>query len=344
MTHIDLFSGIGGFAIAARWAGFKTVCFVEIDDYAQAIIKQNFGAVADADERAGKRSISQPSERTMAGCHAPRLYGDIRAFDGTRYRGATMLTGGFPCQPFSQAGKRRGAGDDRALWPEMLRVICEARPAWVVGENVAGFVTMELDNCISDLEREGYAVQPLIIPACAVDARHRRDRVWIVAHRDAGLSEQSEQEICTGWDAAGDVGYADGSGFEQRRRAEPVREAQLAAQCAGETLGDSAQGGIRRGQASGDSGQPTQSGEDVADAEGRSERAGLCEGEQTGERGRRLSNSGWAYCDWLPEPDMGRVAHGVPRRVDRLKGLGNAIVPQVAYEILRGIAEIEGGI
>jgi DNA (cytosine-5)-methyltransferase 1 len=271
LTHIDLFSGIGGFAIAAQWAGFKTVAFVEIEPYAQEIIKQNFGAVADAGCQCRGTTRTEPKQdQSISDIHnqrcRPRIYGDIRAFDGTRYRGATLLTGGFPCQPFSQAGKRRGAADDRALWPEMFRVICEVRPTWVVGENVAGFVTMELDNCISDLEREGYAVQPLIIPACAVDARHRRDRVWIAA-----------TEI----------------------------------ERAGEDVADADTGKQSNVPVNGRSGNGVQ------------------------EHDRR------GYNTWLPEPDVDRVANGVPRRVDRLKGLGNSIVPQVAYEILRVIAEIE---
>ena len=297
MTHIDLFTGIGGFALAAQWVGFKTVAFVEIEPYAQAIIRQNFGAVADTEGERESAITGSPCKGVLQLARDCRIYGDIRTFDGTAYRGATLLTGGFPCQPFSQAGKRRGAADDRAIWPEMFRVICEARPAWVIGENVAGIVTMELDRVLSDLEGEGYAVQPLIIPACAVDAKHRRDRVWIVGHAEDGR--------------------------------------------------------LRRGETSGSGGQPAQSSEDVADTarheqgwqEQRAigEQVGLC-GESHGmDAGRALLQGRRAQesAQWLPEPDVGRVAHGVPRRVDHLKGLGNAIVPQVAYEIIKGIAEIE---
>jgi DNA-cytosine methyltransferase len=156
LTHIDLFSGIGGFALACRWNGIKTVQFVEIDKFCQKVLNKNFPGV--------------PIEP------------DIKQFDGKKYAGSFILTGGFPCQPFSCAGKRNGKEDDRFLWPEMLRVISEVRPRWIIGENVAGIINMELDNCISDLEREGYEVQTFIIPACAVNAPHRRDRVWIVAN------------------------------------------------------------------------------------------------------------------------------------------------------------------
>ena len=168
-----------------------TVAFVEIEPYAQEIIKQNFGAVADA-ESPRERTESSLSRAGICPINgSPRLFSDIRTFDGAAYRGATLLTGGFPCQPFSQAGKRGGAEDHRFLWPEMLRVISEVWPAWVLGENVAGIVTMELDRVLSDLEGEGYAVQSLVIPACAVDAKHRRDRVWIVGHNDSRVSGAS---------------------------------------------------------------------------------------------------------------------------------------------------------
>ena len=156
ITHIDLFSGIGGFALAADWTwGKENVnhIFCEIEPFAQKVLKKHWP-------------------------DAP-IHSDIKEF---KYDGATplILTGGFPCQPFSVAGKQRGAEDDRALWPEMLRVIQETRPDWIIGENVSGFVKMGLDGCISDLEGLGYDVQPMVIPACAVGAKHRRDRVWII--------------------------------------------------------------------------------------------------------------------------------------------------------------------
>ena len=110
---------------------------------------------------------------------------DIREVRGELYAGVTLLTGGFPCQPFSVAGKQRGKDDNRYLWPEMLRVIREARPTWIIGENVAGIVNLALDTVCADLEGEGYEVEPIIVPACAVDAPHRRDRVWIIASRVA---------------------------------------------------------------------------------------------------------------------------------------------------------------
>jgi DNA (cytosine-5)-methyltransferase 1 len=162
MTHGSLFSGIGGFDLAARWCGWINVFQCENDAFCQRVLKYHF-------------------PNTI-------LHGDIKTADFTGYRGTIdVLSGGFPCQPFSQNGKRKGADDDRYLWPEMLRVIREVQPAWVVAENVYGLLTQQhgvvFEQVCVDLERAGYEVQPFIIPACAVDAPHRRNRVWIVAHR-----------------------------------------------------------------------------------------------------------------------------------------------------------------
>ena len=157
-THLDLFSGIGGFALAARLAGFRTVAFCEIDKYCQKVLAKNFGAedVADAEKREDWR-LQQSQFWSNTGTGSP-IFSDIFDFDGTAYRGVSLITGGFPCQPFSVAGKRGGAADDRAIWPQMFRVISEARPAWVLAENVPGIIAMELDNVLSDLEGIGYAM------------------------------------------------------------------------------------------------------------------------------------------------------------------------------------------
>jgi DNA (cytosine-5)-methyltransferase 1 len=154
-THVDLFSGIGGFALACMWLRIQTIAFCEIEKYAQRVLRKNF-------------------PRT-------RIFEDVRTFPTDEFQQPWLLTGGYPCQPFSNAGLRRGEKDDRHLWPEMLRIIQESRPHWVLAENVAGHITMGLDEVLSNLEGEDYACQPFVIPACAKDANHRRDRVWIVA-------------------------------------------------------------------------------------------------------------------------------------------------------------------
>lgn len=241
MRHLDLFSGIGGFALGLRMAGgFETVGFCEIDPWCRTVLAKNFPGVP--------------------------IHDDIRSFRPAA-GSADIVTGGFPCQPFSVAGKRGGKTDDRDLWPEMRRVIEAVRPAWVIGENVAGFVRMELDRSLADLEALGYACRAFVIPACAVDAPHRRERVWIVANgRVAGLQ-----------------GHA-GNGEAPPGRQGPER--------------------------------------------GSTGACGLHDGTDAASR-------------WEPEPGMGRVAHGIPARVDRLKGLGNAVVPQVVAEIARAVMRHE---
>lgn len=245
LTHLSLFSGIGGLDLAAEWAGFRTVGQCEWADYPRAVLEKHWPGL-------------------------PR-WRDIRTLTGgsfyeqTGLRTVTVLSGGFPCQPFSTAGKRRGKDDDRYLWPEMLRVIQEIRPTWVIGENVAGLVSMALDTVLSDLESIGYACHAFVIPACAVDAPHRRDRTAILAYAD-------------------------------NRRRDVRRNRELSAIEEIGTFWGNFRGGTPE--------------------------------HGTGE---------W----WPAEPDVGRVAHGVPNRVDRLKCLGNAVVPQQFHPIFRAIADLE---
>ena len=247
-THLDLFSGIGGFALAAKWNGYRTVGFCDNEPYAQAVLKKHWPEVP---------------------CHK-----DIREVRGDLYAGVTLLTGGFPCQPFSDVGRKRGQADDRYLWPEMFRVICEARPNWVLGENVAGIKNMALDQALSDLEGEDYEVQSFVIPACAVNAPHRRDRVWICA-MDVAKPKSLR--------ARG------GSCKSGERWQGLVQKEQEGCEMGGETEG------CRSG---------------------------------TGEWSEELESS-------IP-----RVLDGVSNRLDRCHALGNAIVPQVAAEIIRCINKV----
>lgn len=159
MKHLDLFAGVGGFSLAASrvWPDHEIVGFCEIDPFCQKVLKKHWPGVP--------------------------IYDDIKKLKGSDFGTVDLISGGFPCQGFSVAGKQRGKEDDRYLWPEMCRVIEEAKPRWVLGENVPGIINMALDDVLSDLGSLGYETTAFIIPACAVNAPHRRDRVWIIANR-----------------------------------------------------------------------------------------------------------------------------------------------------------------
>lgn len=271
MKHLDLFSGIGGFALAAEIAGgYETVAFCEKDKYARKVLKKNFPETP--------------------------IYPDIQQMTGAENGTVGIVTGGYPCQPYSTAGKRGGAKDNRDLWPEMLRIIQAARPRWVIGENVIGHISLGIDRVLFDLEANGYTPQTFSIPACAVGALHKRERVWIVAHAD---------------NARQYTGARHGQNKGDEKRDDARRR--------GEILADAfSKRGRRR--------------------DTRREYAtnvGKSPGHQGGNRGTMGA--------WDVEPGVGRVANGVSHRVDRLRKLGNAIVPQVAAKILKAIATIEAG-
>tara|TARA_R110000824_G_scaffold36683_2_gene113690 strand:+ start:69 stop:953 length:885 start_codon:yes stop_codon:yes gene_type:complete len=276
MRVLDLFSGIGGFSLGLEACGMTTAAFCERDEFCTKILNKHWPDVP--------------------------VHSDVRKLDGTKYAGSIdVVCGGFPCQPFSVAGQQRGKDDDRHLWPEMLRVISESKPRWVIGENVSGFVRMALDDVSLDLENEGYTVRTFVLPACAADAKHRRDRVFI-------------------------VGYA--SSKHRGRRANGRRESGL-------EMGKDLLAQTRREQVSNSTGRSSED-EYVANATSPRSEAGLPRQESRKERHTRKPDHegnqrlGWETGgDWATEPAVGRVADGVPNRVDRIKSLGNAVVPQL---------------
>jgi DNA (cytosine-5)-methyltransferase 1 len=163
LTHASIFTGIGGFDLAASWLGWKNVFQCEIEPFCQKLLQYWF-----------------PESE---------LFSDIKTSNFKKYHGTIdIISGGFPCQPFSVSGKRKGTDDDRYLWPELLRVLREVQPRWFVGENVCGLLTqqsgMVFERVCADLEDARYKVQSFVIPACAIGAPHRRDRIWIVANAD----------------------------------------------------------------------------------------------------------------------------------------------------------------
>lgn len=204
LTHFSLFSGIGGLDLAAEWAGFETVAQIEKDPFCRAVLARHWPNVPKFEDI---KDVTADALRSAGIAQPP-----------------TVLSGGFPCQPFSCAGKRKGAEDDRYLWPEMLRVVQQSRPSWVVGENVAGIVSMALDDVCADLERAGYACRAFLLPAAGVGAPHMRDRCFVVAHDDAGrcpgarLSVLEGRPIQTSTDPRGrreDVSHSQGELFNR---------------------------------------------------------------------------------------------------------------------------------
>jgi DNA (cytosine-5)-methyltransferase 1 len=302
LKMLDLFSGIGGFSLAASWAGIETIAFCEIDPFCQKALKKYWSDVP--------------------------IYPDITKLRGDEIGTVDIIAGGFPCQPFSVAGKRRGTKDDRFLWPEMFRIIQEVKPTWIVGENVAGFINMGLDDCISDLESEGYEVQAFIIPACTVNAPHRRDRIWIVGNSkeyNGRLLHQYEQP----GEANTDITRADCHAPDTDRF-----NGDDAGHGAGE-VSQQQKAEIHRGEATSD-----------LQYKGLEGLWRKCESRKS----KQTWPFGWPDWDepWLEAATrLCRVDDGLPRRVDRvnrLKALGNSIVPQVAYQIFKAIVEVENNV
>ena len=296
MTHGSLFSGIGGFDLAAEWMGWENVFHCEWNKFGQQLLKYYW-----------PNSIS---------------YDDITKTDFTIHRGKIdIITGGFPCQPYSSAGKRLGKEDERHLWPQMLRTIREVQPRWVVGENVLGLVNwsggLVFHEVQADLEAEGYEVQPFVLPAVSVNAPHRRDRVWFVAHSKNN-----------GWD---------GGEFEQRQGVE-TNQREF---CEHKTKGwDEIWPESQRYSQNGDVAETTNIGRENALENGELER---------GRFGQSHQRNAW---DSFPSvsPICSRD-DGLSYRLDSItfpkwrnesiKAGGNAIVPQVVYQIFKTIEQYE---
>lgn len=329
LTHLSLFSGIGGLDLAAEWAGFRTVGQCEWADYPRAVLEKHWPGLTRW------RDIRTLTKESF--------------YEQTGLETVTVLSGGFPCQPFSTAGKRRGKDDDRYLWPEMLRVISQIRPRWVVGENVAGIVSMALDTVLSDLESIGYACEAVIIPACAVDAPHRRDRCAILAY--ANNSQTSRQREYSGEihpepkTEGLDLCSCHVAHSQSERRGEAgecVCRSSQRTSGSSSFVADPPCGGEQRPFSSGSKTWGScSSGCNAPNTDNqRLQIPGYEPGFQTVQPKDRIE-LGYR---WPAEPDVGRVAHGVPNRVDRLKCLGNAVVPHQFYPFFKAIADIENNL
>jgi len=285
--HGSLFSGIGGFDLAAEWMGWNNIFHCEWNPFGQKILKQYW-----------------PNAKS---------YGDITQTDFTIHRGnIDIITGGFPCQPYSVAGKRLGKEDERHLWPEMLRAIREIYPTYVVGENVSGLLTwnggLVFDEVQADLENEGYEIWPVILPACGKNAPHKRERVWFVAY--------SGNERCN------DRSY---NWQERHVQTDDWAASENKPERNGRECGFSEIGSIN-----------TDTNNERLQ---RSKKPGSINKSWTK---RNEQPSRFFQPTWNEFPTQSPICggnDGIPDRVDRIKALGNAIVPQVAYEIFKAISK-----
>lgn len=306
LRHVDLCSGIGGFALGFEWAELsRPVLFCDIEPWSRKVLRKHWPDVPIAKDV--KELANDPN-------------GLIPECD--------ILTAGYPCQPFSLAGERRGTEDDRHIWPYIFSIIQAKRPSWCVFENVYGHVTLGLDEVLSDLEGEGYAARPFIVPACATDAPHRRDRVWIIA-RNVANTEILHSNVST-------------KHSQQDQRQEPQPRDSSSANIVADPNSPGLQGSekARDTQGSGQRRKEQLAGRsevrtmaDPNGQRGRSRDAKWQDAETAGQSSGGKRNHPRGMETWNPEPPVGRVAHGIPRRVDRLRGLGNAIVPQIAQRI-----------
>ena len=321
MTHGSLYSGIGGWLLAAQRAGIENVFTCEIDNFCNKILDKHFP-------------------------NTDRHY-DIKETDFTKYQGSVdILSTSDPCQPFSFAGKRSGKADDRYLWPQTIRVIREVKPPYVVFENVSGFISLGFETVASDLEAEGYAVESFVIPACAIGAWHRRDRLWIVAYsvngsdRTRGGQEGKTESLQGEYRKAGRSRMLSGASKDvpdtkcKGLQGEPIGEMEESSKST-EDCKDVPDTDIPGSQRR-NSGKLSECTNKQFIGNGDSQNNG--DYRQFESRICRMANG---LSPWVYEPDIPRVAIGVKDRVNRLKSLGNAIVPQIALILFEAIKEYD---
>lgn len=323
LTHLSLFSGIGGIDLAAEAAGFETVCQCEWADYPTSVLEKRWPAVPRF------RDITTLTKEGF--------------FEKTGRKTVTLISGGFPCQPFSSAGRQKGFADTRYLWPEMVRVISEIKPHWVLGENVAGFINMGLDKTIFDLERAGYAVQTFVYPACGVGAWHERTRTFIVG-ADVSHTPCFRRQNCKGSNEYECVSVRQRNipqGEQERHKMEPSSVGSsvlLNADSVGRNEVNLQAGGNAQKQGQGELGgtNNTAGKSALGNGSAQSRLGGMVNGFSFEMDGHKL---------WKRESDgVPRITEDTAGRADRLKTLGNAVCPPQVFPILKCIADIETGV
>ena len=331
MTHkiLDLFSGLGGFSLGLERTGhFETIAFCDNDKFSKLILDKHWKGI--------------------------KIYDDVREITKEKFKEdgipfPDIITGGFPCQPFSVAGKQKGTSDDRHLWPEMFRIIKAFKPRYVIGENVRGIINIQdgvvFETVCTDLESEGYEVQPFIIPAAGVGAPHRRERVWIIANREESMvnsdnirfQQHSTTKEESSWRGTSATSESTSNVVNTQHNGSSTSEIERSSAT---SSNDNEKGQNETSEFEGTS--RSRNSKDVADTNSeRLERFRTKHELREGKEEEQTSRNSW----WLVEPNVGRVAHGVSGRVHRLKGLGNSIVPQIAEEIGYALikAEKKGG-
>jgi DNA (cytosine-5)-methyltransferase 1 len=378
LKTLDLFSGIGGFALSLEATGFfETTCFVEQEPYCQAVLRH----------------------------HWPRtpILGDIKNVTRPDLPDPNpdLICGGFPCQPYSQAGLQKGKADPRHLWPEMFRLIRECRPSWVIGENVIGITKLGLDEVLNDLENEGYATRTFNIPACATGAPHLRQRLWIIAHSESeskpkgqldlldptptrhmgdtkhngsltsptpgtvlrqSEEQKGKEEIGESTRASGaSRNVADSSSVRlQEHGHSQTKDAVERSKNVADPKGERHGGGSseERGVSKRKLFEEKQEGPEVGgQVKGRSKPCGNVADPKSVERKRSVTKrSGSRRSEetirsyrsirseenyWSVEPNVGRLVNGLPNRVPQLRALGNSVIPQIIEEIGYAIKKAE---
>ena len=352
LTHLSLFSGIGGIDLAAEAAGFETVCQCEWADYPTSVLEKRWPAVPRF------RDITTLTKEGF--------------FEKTGRKTVTLISGGFPCQPFSSAGRQKGFADTRYLWPEMVRVISEIKPHWVLGENVAGFINMGLDKTIFDLERAGYAVQTFVYPACGVGAWHERTRTFIVG-ADVSHTPCLRRQNCKGSNEYECVSLGQWDipqGEQERYEMEP-------SSVGGGVLPDADSVGRNEVNLQAGGNAQKQGQGELGGTDNTAGKSALGNGSAQSRLGGMVNGfSAWLDCGvddiyrcasekwltenfdnivcrrclldghklWQQEPaDIPRITEDIAGRADRLKTLGNAVCPPQVFPILKCIADIETG-